>query len=327
MENAIKLVNFVAHGAKAQWSLSRTPHYNEALTIDSIPAGEVSAAEFHKHYVARNRPCRLIGAVKHWPAYQKWTSADYLREKVGDRTVTARTYPASEYIRHVKQPVQARLLEKKAASARTLSFLEFLDSAANQSGQLVIASARFSAGGTLESLYGDMGAFAFLPRLEGSVLYPSHRAFLYRESYTDWHFHPVDEALMTQVVGAKEVLLLPPDQLSWDALWPIACETGYLFDIDLRRFPLAAKLRPYRIVVEAGDALYLPAYWWHAVESVDEKFGVTVTATFKTPPHVRGDWQYPAARFWLKNNFFERLPLVVTALAASTAHRIVQKFK
>lgn len=33
----------------------------------------------------------------------------------------------------------------------------------------------------------------------------------------------------------KEVLLLPPDQRSWNALFPVASETGFLYDIDCAR--------------------------------------------------------------------------------------------
>lgn len=36
---------------------------------------------------------------------------------------------------------------------------------------------------------------------------------------------------------------------------------------DLRRFPLFAKATPYHCNIKEGDVLYMPAFWWHEVQS------------------------------------------------------------
>jgi len=79
-------------------------------------------------------------------------------------------------------------------------------------------------------------------------------------------------------------------------------------------------------VVEPGDALYIPVYWWHAVQSMDDAFGATVAATFPTPLHVSGDIRSPIARRVLRTYLFSRLaPLVLGAVAYSLAWRLAQK--
>ena len=36
---------------------------------------------------------------------------------------------------------------------------------------------------------------------------------------------------------------------------------------DLQRFPLFAQARPYHCNIKPGDVLYMPAFWWHEVQS------------------------------------------------------------
>ena len=36
---------------------------------------------------------------------------------------------------------------------------------------------------------------------------------------------------------------------------------------DLQRFPLFAEAKPYRCNIKEGDVLYMPAFWWHEVQS------------------------------------------------------------
>lgn len=39
---------------------------------------------------------------------------------------------------------------------------------------------------------------------------------------------------------------------------------------DLVRFPALARARGLEVTLEAGDTLWLPAYWWHHVRQLDE---------------------------------------------------------
>lgn len=51
-------------------------------------------------------------------------------------------------------------------------------------------------------------------------------------------------------------------------------------DPDLDRYPLYAKATPYRVVLEEGDILYLPAYWHHEVQSLPDEEGLNIAVNF-----------------------------------------------
>lgn len=94
--------------------------------------------------------------------------------------------------------------------------------------------------------------------------------------------------LFAQVSGAKTFYLFPPESL--DGLYPGPLNTGAqhlsrvdLFRPDFTQFPLAASLSYRMATVQAGQALVLPAFWWHQVASQD----VSVSVNFWWRAHVR----------------------------------------
>jgi hypothetical protein len=308
------------------WSLRHTPNYTQARSLVSVDAASISPQEFHSQFVARNRPCLLRGAAKHWPAFRLWHSTSYLKGKVADMSLEARWAPAIEYLDAVASTGQRETLAKQDRSVHEpVSFHAFLDRVSAEPEQYVLHAVSLCAKNNLAVLRDDVGDYACVPQLGGQRMYVPYRAFFYRHSYTDWHYHSSDEALMTQVVGAKEVLLLPPDQGTWDALWPVVTETGRLYQVDTARFPKFANIEPFRVVVEPGDALFIPVYWWHAVASIDNKFGVTVASTFKTPLHINADWRLPGTRRLVRRFLPTRFgPLFAGAVAYAALRRLAQ---
>lgn len=311
---------------EAPWDLSRMPNYDTALQVDTVSANQISEMEFFRDYVSQNRPCLIVGAAEHWPAFASWNSIEYLKQHTKNEDMSTRSAPFLEY--PVTEVTTEDALEKhKAFACEEMPFHEFLRRASSEAGQLVVHSEPLDSS-TFTALLADVGNFRFLSKPKKSRGYVPIRAFFYRNSYTDWHYHPSDEALMTQVVGNKEVLLLPPDDRSWDTLDPVVRKKGYLYDIDLKEFPAVAHLQPYRVTVKAGDALYIPVYWWHAVASADDQFGITVAATFGSPLHVAGDLRYPLARLVAKRLLATRLmPLMLMAVGYAYAYRFMSKFR
>lgn len=283
-------------GKDPPWRLSDMPNYSHADCVETVCADEIQESEFYAKYVSRNTPCLLKGAAKHWRAIQFWSDPEYLKRNSPNLIVPARVAPICEDLGALPPALRKQVEDYHGAVWKRVKFHDCIDRACRESGQFVVHSISLGEDFPLSGLGADVGNYAFLPKRPKPRMYPPLRAFFYRESYADWHYHPNDETLFTQAVGRKEVLLLPPDQATWDTLFPIAQKVGFLFAIDAKAFPKIAELRPMKVLVEAGDALYIPAFWWHAVASCDDEFGVSVAATFKTPIAISGDMKYPAAR-------------------------------
>jgi hypothetical protein len=278
------------------WSVDRFPNYDLAKTVEVVSSSELTRRRFFAEFVNENRPCLIKGAVRDWPAAARWRSPDYLREKCGAGAIQVRTVP---FIQGLGVERRLKELERRRRSREFRLFTDFLDAATSGSEKPVwIGSYPLEGDGALAPLAADVGRFGFLdpvPRAWDKST-PTHRAFVFRGSYTDWHFHLDEEALMSQVVGTKETLLLPPDAETWSRLWPVVEAETYAYEIDTAKFPRVAGLVPYRVRVEPGDALYIPLFWWHAVEAPPGEFGITVSTNFRAPLHVAFDPRLPGAR-------------------------------
>ena len=49
--------------------------------VPEIQGAPESPLEFHRNWISFNRPLIIRNAIKHWPAFEKWQSNDYLLSK------------------------------------------------------------------------------------------------------------------------------------------------------------------------------------------------------------------------------------------------------
>lgn len=86
------------------------------------------------------------------------------------------------------------------------------------------------------------------------------------------HYDAVNN-LYAQVYGVKEVTLFSPQDSRYLYPQPTDSRAFYYSSVDvgcpdLTRFPLYSKAKPATIVLEPGQMLFLPAFWWHYVKAV-----------------------------------------------------------
>lgn len=311
---------------------ARVPNFDRAAQVTRLDAKSVDAETFQSEFVNRNQPCLIKGAGAHWKACALWQSPEYLRDRCGDVEVKVHTEPVVEadplltgadkfawlaMLRLVQTPLRMR-------------FREFLDQALAPTDEIdklfFLYSVPLQRGGALEALRGDVAGYGFLKNPQNSLFgtYPRNNVYFYRSSLTDWHFHLTAEALQTQVLGSKEVVLLPPTEIVWSYLAALQRQRLYLHDADLSGYPQSQRVVPYRALLEPGDALYIPTFWWHLVSTRgNASLGATVPTWWRPPAHVQYGPRFPAFRALLRSLVSGNVPWLKTSamlprLAAGT---------
>ncbi|CAE8604561.1 unnamed protein product, partial [Polarella glacialis] len=91
---------------------------------------------------------------------------------------------------------------------------------------------------------------------------------------TLYHCHyDLQPNLHVQLTGRKRFILFPPD--AWPHLYPFPVhhdlDRRSMVDLDApddSRFPMWRGAQGQIVELEPGDALYIPPYWWHHVQSL-----------------------------------------------------------
>lgn len=228
----------------------------------------------------QGRPVIVEGFVATWPAAGRWDLASF-RKRLGDRTFRAA----------VLGPGGVTTLD--ACNEIPLPFGAFADRIEAQVGRPAAEGDVYLAqGGSL--LQADPAVRA----LRDEVVVPRVPLDLFAQ--TLWigsggnvsylHFDPMENVL-AMVAGTKRLVLFAPDQTRH--VYPIYDPDPLGSAVDLRapdytRHPRLRQARYQEVVLEAGEALYLPLGWWHHVASSGLNIAVNV-------------WWYPRAFQWLVN--------------------------
>lgn len=242
--------------------------YVAALHIDDWrPEFFRSSVSPHRRPIVLRSP-RLRGN----PAVANWRDPAYLIARAGDFPV---------------EVTHGLVLDKH--TKRTVRFRDYLELIANEC-YLPEFAAYMRFHDIPASLLGDVEDTLALFRQwtpDGSEQVsrpPLTKLFIGRYSYTDSHEHAGYDAFMYQIAGRKEVLLHEPSTNNLEALYAGKFKNWSpvrFLKPDFERYPLFRDNQPVRAVVQAGEALYIPDGWFHAVASLGDDVAMTLTYFFQ----------------------------------------------
>jgi hypothetical protein len=232
-----------------------TPCLADVRPVERITS--LSRDEFRAHYLAASRPVVVTGGVRQWPAVQQWT-LESLVERLGERPVIVglSTDGVFNYdleasrINYVSMPFSA-------AAAR------LLDRNAREVAYIMQRPVELE----LDELMRDVSP---PDMLTGELSWPHFWAGGAGVA-TPLHWDNLQN-LYGQIIGRKRFLLAAPDDL--DKLYPYPASArfahiSYANPDDPEPWPRIQDVSWLECVVEPGDLLFLPAFWWHHVRSLD----------------------------------------------------------
>lgn len=250
--------------------------------IPVLPAGDV--ATFQREFFDQRKPVILQGLAREWPAFGVW-SLEHFKKTQGSMPVIVNTPPPDMYSpnpdKHLAA-LQGYVREKMSLA----DFVDILSTDPTTKKYLEALSIRKR----LPTLWNDVKMPPYIPEksLITSTLWVGPKA-----TTTSLHYD-VPHNTLVQLAGRKQITLFAPEEIgnlypiSWRSrLYPLSSSVN-LSAPDLNRFPQFARATPYQLVLNAGDALFLPGCWWHEVHNLD----ITIAVNFWWRPPLR-DWVDP----------------------------------
>lgn len=222
--------------------------------------------------VAPHRPIVLTGMMDDWRARSRWTWA-FLRETVGHVEV--------EVMEHRETAERYDLNVGQLSEQTTLGeFIAWIQRVKHSNARYLVARNNGLGTPGLKVLARDVGFFGGIldrRRVDGCVsiwIGPGG-------TVTPLHQDTVNN-LFCQVRGRKRFILTDPSnaELLRDCL-------SYYSDLDaerfdLQRYPYLAGVDRQVVTLGPGDALFIPAGWWHHVRALSPSVSVSMT-NFSTP--------------------------------------------
>src|SRR5512133_3259985 len=217
------------------------------LQVDVTENAGMSREEFRSDYLSNSRPVIIKDFANQFPAGKLWTF-DYLNQKMGD---------------HIVGVIDNTLKKNTALTHPDLrmKLRDFLDiiSRDEETPYRIFAFNMFRE-------FPEMRKDFPTPNIVSGILGNLGLTFFGGKNTTVRFHFDIDcsGVLMTQVIGRKRVILIPPE---YDRLlYKVPFASFSLIDLekpDYDKFPGLNYVKGYDFILEPGDALFMPVRHWH----------------------------------------------------------------
>lgn len=241
-----------------------------ALTQLDRRRANVGREEFFEHYFTANRPVILTDVTENWPALELWKDPEYFAEKFGDELIDvcmgreADPYCDRNFAKHVSQMTMR-------------AYAKWVRTTEESNDGYLISNNRLLEKPAFQQLIADV-----IPpeRYVDAEKFLTFMSFWFGPAGTRTPLHhDGNNILFCQVIGRKEFFLVSP----WE-LGLLEKAEGYYAQKSVPLGMTGEGLRPaddgfpyaaVRIVLEPGEALFLPVGWWHQVRALDRSVSIS----------------------------------------------------
>jgi hypothetical protein len=236
--------------------------------VPRVSATEISEAAFATIYGSHQRPVIITNSTADWQT-NRWTKS-YLSLKLRDRRVCVNRSVNGIFDYNISSG-------SYCVSSMELPVSSALDAIFSKDNHDYYYIQQESITESFPELLADIRR----PQLLSSskTISASNLWLGSRGCKSPLHYDTF-ENFLTQVKGLKRVILFPPSESpnlypALDSRLP-HCSRVNVFAPDSSEFPLYAAAEQSRLetLLAIGETLYIPALWWHAVESLEMSISV-----------------------------------------------------
>jgi hypothetical protein len=241
---------------------------------------DVDLDRFHNEIVPLNQPAHIKSLVRDWPSVQAGNTstvaiADYLKGFDTGEPVLAAVGAPDINGRFFYRDDLLDVNFQRTGVAVTVALEQLLETIEQENPPAIAIQAI-----PVDKILPGFGKANSMPILDGSVaptMWFGNRAIVAPH-------YDIQDNIACVVAGERKFTVFPPDQINNLYIGPTLGAPGGvpismvdLRDPDMARYPRFAEAleAAQQAVLEPGDAVYIPALWWHAVESL-QRFNVLV---------------------------------------------------
>jgi hypothetical protein len=221
---------------------------NLTLQVDKVDARDMCREKFRKNYLNKSRPLIMKGFADLFPAGKLWTF-DYLNDKMGNHPVGIFDNTKKKPTAYTSPDFQMKFSEFSGIIQRDeeTPYRIFLFNMFKEFPEL---RKDFPTPNLVRGILGNLGL-----------------TFFGGKNTTVRFHYDIDcsGVLMTQLIGRKRVILIPPvyDKL----VYKVPFTSFSLIDPDkpdYQKFPALRYVEGYDFVLNPGDALFMPSRYWQS---------------------------------------------------------------
>jgi hypothetical protein len=240
-----------------------------------------SRPRFLERYYSQHRPVVLTDLVTKWPAFRKWTP-QYFKRRFGAVKVKVTVDRDQGAVYESNSGSRSRVV-------RFCDYVDWVESAGATNDRYLVANNDPLKPGRLKALLDDV-------TLDRRLLDPARTrglAYLWygpKGTVTSLH-HDTTNILFCQVRGKKRVRLISPlyaelleQAIGYYSLWDPEAPDG-------EAYPELDEVQQLCVDLRAGEALLIPAGWWHHVRALTVSISVSLT-NFVFPNDFEADNPY-----------------------------------
>ena len=230
--------------------------------------------EFKHKIFSSRKPAIITGKMNDWKALSLW-SVDYLNNIVGDKEIDVNF--SKNKIFSFDPEAQFNIVSKK------IKFTDFTNWIVQEK---TTEEYYYLQQSPITTTFPELVRDIEIPDYIDQKLFIIANLWISTAGNVSQLHYDMSENLLSQICGRKRVLLFEPKQTSLLYPFPAHSKIPHMSQLnidqpDIDKFPKFQKAKYMECLLEPGEMLFIPAFWWHQVYSL-EQLNISINFWWKT---------------------------------------------